>query len=78
MDMNADLLASLRCTKDPDDRDFNPIILARGRIPVKQGRVEIRRGRLIMIHAIEAHLEGFHCVLLRRHKAVTNIAIQRQ
>lgn len=60
MNMDADPLACLRSTKYPDDWHLGSKVLFRHAVSKGQWRVQLRRGRLVMVDTVEAHAKGLH------------------
>lgn len=69
MDMNTDSLAGLGSSKDPDYRHLGPVVFFRHTISKGQRRVQLRRGGLIVIDAVEAHAKWLHQASLVDSKA---------
>lgn len=60
MDMYANSLASLGGSKYSNDGHFGLKIFLRDLITKRQWRIQLRRGRLVMIDTVETHTEWLH------------------
>lgn len=60
MNMYTDPLTCFGGSKDSDDRHPRPVIFLKDAIPNRQWRIQLRRDRLIMVDAVEAHAKGLH------------------
>ncbi len=64
MDMRADLLPSLRCPKDPNDRDLEGMLALGSSIAWTKLGVKLRSNCLVMVDAIQPEAEKLHQELL--------------
>jgi hypothetical protein len=66
MDMRADLLSSLSCSKHPDNRYFGLLVYLRRVDIAPEKRVITRRDTLIVVDAVKPYAEKIHSKVIRQ------------
>jgi hypothetical protein len=66
MDVRADLLTSLSCSKHPDNRYFGLLVYLRRVDIASEKRIEARRDTLIVVDAVKPYAEKVHGKVTRQ------------